>query len=131
MLSTVDADGRPYAVPISYAWKNGKLHLHCAPDVGKKVACISHCSQVCFVVVGKTEVQPEKFTTWYESVIVTGEIMPAADKVESLMAIVEKYSGAYLEKGKKYLQAAADKTGVYVIIPQEITGKAKRSLGEA
>lgn len=126
VLSTVGADGVPYGVPISYAWKNGKLHLHCAANVGKKLENIAHCDTVCFVVVGDTAVRPEKFSTYYESVIVTGTIRPAENKAESLMALIEKYSPDYLEEGRIYIAAAADKTGVYTITPQSMTGKASR-----
>ena len=126
ILSTVGADGMPYALPISYAWKNGKIHLHCAKGVGKKVDNITNCQDVCFVVVGDTQVQPESFATLYESVIVTGKIAPAEDKKESLLALIEKYSSDFLEKGKAYIERAADNTGVYEITPSEISGKAKR-----
>lgn len=126
ILSTVGPDGLPYAVPLSYAWKNGAIHLHCAAHTGKKLEHIAHCDDVCFVVVGDTAVQPAKFTTLYESVIVTGKIHPAENKEESLRALIEKYSREYLEKGMDYIRAAADQTGVYVITPQHITGKANR-----
>lgn len=126
ILSMVGPDGLPYAVPLSYAWKNGAIHLHCAAHAGKKLDHITHCADVCFVVVGDTAVQPANFTTLYESVIVTGKIQPAEDKEESLRALIEKYSGAYLESGMDYIRAAAAQTGVYVITPQQMTGKANR-----
>ena len=127
ILSTVGQDGKPYAVPFSYAWKDGLIHLHCAANVGKKLENISYCSEVCFVVVGDTTVQPEKFGTLYESVILTGQMMPSKDKQVSLVALLEKYSKEFLEKGMQYIQAAWDKTGTYVICPDQITGKAKRT----
>ena len=127
ILSTVGPDGKPYAVPLSYAWKDGLIHLHCAANVGKKLENISGCSDVCFVVVGDTMVQPEKFGTLYESVILTGQMMPSKDKKASLIALLEKYSKEFLEKGMQYIQAAWDKTGVYVICPECVTGKAKRT----
>lgn len=126
ILSTVGMDGKPYAVPISYAWKDGLIHLHCAANAGRKLDNISCNSNVCFVVIGDTEVQPEKFGTLYESVILTGQIMPSKDKQASLVALLEKYSKDFLEKGMQYIRATKDKTGVYVIYPESITGKAKR-----
>lgn len=127
ILSTVGQDGKPYAVPLSYAWKDGLIHLHCAADVGKKLENISQCPDVCFVVVGDTAVQPEKFGTLYESVILTGHMMASKDKQASLVALLEKYSKDFLEKGMQYIQAAWDKTGAYVICPERVTGKAKRT----
>ena len=107
ILSTVGQDGKP--------------------NVGQKLENISYCSEVCFVVVGDTTVQPEKFGTLYESVILTGQMMPSKDKQVSLVALLEKYSKEFLEKGMQYIQAAWDKTGTYVICPEQITGKAKRT----
>lgn len=62
----------------------------------------------------------------YMKVILTGQIMPSKDKQASLVALLEKYSKDFLEKGMQYIRAAKDKTGVYVIYPERITGKAKR-----
>ena len=127
ILSTAGMDGKPYAVPISYAWKDGLIHSHCAANAGRKLENIACNSNVCFVVIGDTEVQPEKFGTLYESVILTGQIIPSKDKQASLVALLEKYSKDFLEKGMQYMHAAKDKTGVYVIYPECITGKAKRT----
>lgn len=129
ILSTVGPDGKPYAVPLSYAWKNGKIHLHCAANVGKKLENLAFCPDVCFVVVGDTAVQPATFSTLYESVILTGKMVPSQDPQTSLAALVEKYSPAFGEQGMRYIQAEHSRTGVYVIVPESITGKAKR--GEA
>lgn len=126
ILSTVSPDGKPYAVPLSYAWKDGLIHLHCAANTGKKLENISASPYVCFVVVGDTIVQPDQFGTLYESVILTGKMLPAEDKQASLVALIEKYSKDFLEKGMRYIQAAQDQTGVYVIYPESVTGKAKR-----
>lgn len=127
ILATVSPDGTPYAVPISYAWKDGLIHLHCAANTGKKLENIAHCSDVCFVIVGDTQVQPEKFSTLYESVIVQGTISPSEDKQASLIALVEKYSKDFLEKGIQHIQAAQTRTGAYIIHPKHVTGKAKRN----
>ena len=42
------------------------------------------------MVVGDTTVQPEKFGTLYESVILTGQMMPSKDKQASLIALLRK-----------------------------------------
>lgn len=43
------ADGRPYVVPLNYAYLNGKILLHCALE-GKKLDCIRANPNVCFTV---------------------------------------------------------------------------------
>lgn len=116
----------PYAVPISYAWKDGLIHMHCAAGVGKKLENVAHCSDVCFVIVGDTKVLPEKFGTLYESVIIMGKMKKTEDKVASLVALLEKYSTGLVEKGMNYVHGSKGKTDTYVIEPYQITGKAKR-----
>ncbi|MDL2260162.1 pyridoxamine 5'-phosphate oxidase family protein, partial [Deltaproteobacteria bacterium OttesenSCG-928-K17] len=35
VVATKDADGRPYAVPLSYVWLDDRIVIHCAHD-GRK-----------------------------------------------------------------------------------------------
>jgi hypothetical protein len=73
ILSTVGMDGKPYAIPISYAWKDGLIHLHCAANAGRKLENISCNSNVCFVVIGDTEVQPDKCDSDWSNNAVKGQ----------------------------------------------------------
>jgi hypothetical protein len=43
-----------------------------------------------------------------------------------LIAILEKYSGDYMEAGVKYMEKMWDKTRVYKIEIEHMTGKAKK-----
>lgn len=36
VLSTVDEDGQPYGVPVSYALEGNLIYFHCARGVGYK-----------------------------------------------------------------------------------------------
>jgi len=73
VLSTVDADGAPYGVPLNYVYleTENALFFHCAMK-GLKTECIGHESRVCFTVVGRSEIDAARFTTRYSSVIVRG-----------------------------------------------------------
>lgn len=126
VLATVCPDGSPYAIPLNYAWKNGVIYFHCAKDAGQKLENISACPKVCFTVVGDTRVQPQQFATLYESVVVQGRVREAEDKKAGLKALLEKYSSAYMEEGIRYMESAWEHTGVYEIVPEQMTGKAKR-----
>lgn len=126
VLSMVCPDGSPYAVPLNYAWKDGVIYFHCAQAQGQKLENISACPRVCFTIVGDTKVQPEQFATLYESVIVQGTVREAGDKKAGLTAILEKYSGGYMKEGIRYMNGVWEHTGVYEIVPGQITGKAKR-----
>ena len=127
ILSTTGENGIPYGVPVSYAVKGKKIYFHCAKGVGHKVENMYYQEQVCFTVVGKTKILPEKFSTCYESVIVFGRAREIfLGKEIALMALIEKYSPDYLEKGKRYIEKDAGKTGVYEITIEKISGKARR-----
>ena len=73
VLSTVSPAGVPYGVPISYAFHNGEILFHSAPE-GQKLDNLIPGSLASFCVVGKTEVIPEKFSTRYQSAIVHGQV---------------------------------------------------------
>jgi nitroimidazol reductase NimA-like FMN-containing flavoprotein (pyridoxamine 5'-phosphate oxidase superfamily) len=126
ILSTVDANGQPYGLPLSYVYKNGIIYFHSATE-GHKLENLQENSKVSFCVVGQTCVIPDKFTTDYESVIAFGEAVETDDeeKKEVLMEILLKYSPDFLEKGKLYIQNAAHKTKVYKIKIDHMTGKAR------
>lgn len=96
ILSLVDTDGEPYGVPISYVFHpEGKcIYFHSAVK-GHKIDCISAGSRGSFCVVGQDFILPEKFTTLFRSVIVSGPITIVADSdeiVKGLRLLSEKYS---------------------------------------
>lgn len=126
VLSTLGEDGWPYSVPVNYALLQGKIVFHCAAGVGKKLRNLAFCPRVCFTVVGDTQLLPQKFSTKYESVVAFGTAAPAADKPAALLALVKKYSPAYLEPGRAYIAADAEKADVYAIHIEQLTGKARR-----
>jgi uncharacterized protein len=127
VLSTVSADGQPYGVPVSYCFTENVIYFHCAIE-GHKVENIKKNNKVSFCVVGRTEVLPDKFSTKYESVIVFGKAIEIAgdEKREALLQLINKYSQGFIENGLKYIKEASDKTKVYKILTESITGKARR-----
>ena len=71
VLSTVDKNGQPYGIPLSYVYKDNAIYFHCAVD-GQKLDNIRDNAKVSFCVTGKTTVLPETFGTLYESAVVSG-----------------------------------------------------------
>lgn len=71
VLAVAGDDGYPYAVPLTYAYKDGALWFHGAVT-GHKVDAIARSGKVSFCVVDQDDVRPEKLTTVYRSVIVFG-----------------------------------------------------------
>ena len=124
ILATVDSTGQPYGVPLNYVYFNDAVYFHCAL-IGKKLNDIAANPQVCFTVVGNTQVLPDKFATNYESVMVFGAaaIVEAAEKEAALEAIIQKYSAAFIEAGRAYIEKFRAATHVVKISAAHITGK--------
>ncbi|MBP2632287.1 MAG: pyridoxamine 5-phosphate oxidase-related, FMN-binding [Firmicutes bacterium] len=127
ILSTVDKNGYPYGVPVSYVFINDFIYFHSAVE-GNKLDNIRDHNKVSFCVVGQTCILPEKFSTEYESVILFGTASEVFDD-EKNMALVEflnKYSVDHIEKGKEYIKNASEKTKVIKIHIDHISAKARR-----
>lgn len=93
-LALNDYDSFPYAVPLSYVYDNGKVFFHCAKE-GHKLDCINSNNKASFCVIGSDDVVPEKYTTYYRSVILFGKITIIEDdnkKYETISMLAKKYS---------------------------------------
>ena len=90
--------------------------------------CMRSEKLISFTVVGKTQVQPELFSTLYESVIVFGTCKQVYDKekLEAFMEFVEKYNPEGMDQVEKKVGANGDAVRVYKISIEHITAKAKR-----
>ena len=124
ILALIDEEGRPYGVPLNYVYANDAVYVHCALQ-GKKLNAIAANPQVCFTVVGNTQVLPDKFATNYESVMVFGPaaIVDAAEKEFALEAIIQRYSADFLEAGHAYIEKFRAATQVVKISIEHISGK--------
>lgn len=127
VLSTIDKNGYPYGVPLSYVYIDNSIYFHSATE-GNKLDNILNNNKVSFCVVGKTSILPDKFSTKYESVIVFGKATEAIadEKNKALLEILNKYSPDFIEKGKTYIQNASSKTKVIKITIEHISGKARK-----
>lgn len=125
ILSTVDAEGQAYGVPLNYVYLNSCIYFHCALQ-GHKIANIIANSKVSFCVVGRTRVLPAKFSTEFESVIVFGKasVVQGDDRYQALLGLVEKYSPEFVTEGHKYIEQFDDRTKVVKIAVSSMTGKA-------
>lgn len=126
VLSTVNADGYPYGIPLNYVFDGEKIYFHCAKLSGEKLRAFERLSKVCFTVVGDVETLPEKFSTKYESAVVFGRIAKSADAHPGLQKLIAKYSTDYKAEGDAYIGQALARVAVYEITVDHITGKARR-----
>lgn len=130
VLGVTGDDGYPYTVPVSYAYKDGSIFIHCAKE-GHKIDGIKRNDKVSFCVVGKDEVVPEEFTTRYRSVIAFGRAGMITDdnrKRFALESLIEKYSPGLIKEGKSEIQKDWNKVCLIEIKIEHLTGKASREV---
>ena len=124
----VDGDeGYPYAVPVSFAYKNGKIYFHSTSENSHKIASITKNPKVSFCVITQDNIIPEAFNTLYRSVIIFGKarVLTDANEIEQgIMTIVKKYAGGYLDEGRAYMNAETGNFCVVEIEIEHMTGKA-------
>jgi uncharacterized protein len=127
ILSTVDKDGQPYGVPLSYVYRNEAIYIH-SDLKGHKLDNIAANPKVSFSVVGNVQLLAQQFTTNYESVVAFGTATEISgnEKNDALFGLIEKYSPEFLEEGKKYIQSDNKITQVIKISIDHISGKARR-----
>lgn len=127
VLSTVGEDEYAYGVPVSYVFCDDCIYFHCAVE-GAKLYNIQYNNKVSFCVVEEAETIPEDFSMKFESVILFGKASEAYydEKQKALLAILNKYSPQFMDKGRKYIENASSRTKVIKIEIEHMTGKAKR-----
>ena len=93
VLALSGDEGWPYAVPLSYVYDGEKIYFHCAKS-GHKLDAVKNEPRASFCVIARDDVVPEKFTTFYKSVIVFGRVRVLEDGAEKRAAI-EKLARKY------------------------------------
>lgn len=135
VMATVDSNAIPYAVPLSFVYFEGKIYFHSGMHKGHKARNIAENSSCSLVIVGKTQpVYTKNFTTYFESVIIFGKVSEVTDKARKktvLFALAEKYLPDYMHHAEHDISASLDRTAVYEISLDKVTGKAKRAKNEA
>lgn len=120
----------PYAVPLSYVYHEGKLYFHCA-RAGRKLEAIRACPKASFCVVAADDVIPEKYTTAYRSVIVSGPLRILEDEAEmvpALRLLAEKYNPGHSEDAEKEISAWISHMSMLELRADEISGKQGKEL---
>jgi Predicted flavin-nucleotide-binding protein len=124
ILSTLGESGFPCPVPMNYVYYNGAVYFHCAGE-GQKLDNIRSCPKASFCVVRDAEVVPEVFSTRFESVVLYGNCseVSGAEKREALIALIQKYSPAFMQKGMACVDSEKESVSVLKLSILEITGK--------
>lgn len=133
VLAVVGDEGYPYTIPINYCFTKDKIYLHCAKE-GHKIDAIHKCDKVSFCVIGKDELQPELFTTFYKSVVVFGKasmIENDAEKRLAITALCDKYVPHLKAEGQREIDQFWNALTMLEIDIEHISGKQTKDLAEA
>ena len=129
-LALLGDNGYPYAVPISYVYADGKLYFHSALS-GHKIDAIRNCDKASFCVIDKDDVHPEKYTTFFRSVIVFGRIHIIEDEQKKLATarlLGDRYNPNQEEALQKELEKGLSRMLMIRFDIEHLTGKAAIEL---
>ena len=124
-LALLGDDDYPYAVPISYVYADGRLYFHSALS-GHKVDAVRKCDKASFCVIEQDEVHPEKYTTFFRSVIAFGRIHIIKDEAEKLATarmLGNRYNPAQEEALQKELENGLSRMLMIRLDIEHLTGK--------
>lgn len=125
VLALIDNNGYPYSVPLSYVYTNGAIYFHSA-KTGHKIDAIKNCQKASFCIIDKDDVKPEKYTTFYKSVIAFGKVEIVNDNVDTLFAIKELGEKYYPNHSTELQKEIEKSQTAFLIIKfniKHITGK--------
>ncbi|RKI70595.1 pyridoxamine 5'-phosphate oxidase family protein [bacterium 1xD42-67] len=120
----------PYCLPLSFVRIGEDLFFHCARE-GRKVDLLRRSPQVCVTFIGDDRpafVAPAMYTTYFQSVIITGtaaEVRDPSEKSAALRALCQKVTPDHMEGFEAALEQSLAVTAVWRIRMEEISGKAK------
>ncbi len=99
VLAVHGDDDYPYAVPLSFAYEDGKLFFHSAM-AGHKIDAIGRDDKASFCVIAADDVVQSTFTTHFRSAVVFGRVRLVTEdgeKRHALECLAKKYSPDHLE----------------------------------
>ena len=131
VLAVSGDSGYPYAVPLSYVYDEHTLYFHCAKS-GHKLDAIKDCDKVSFCVVDQDLVVPQKYTTYYRSVIVFGRAS-IIDQEDEIRSAIEKLAIKYYSDDSKdnrdsFIEKEYKALCVVKIQIEHMTGKEAKEL---
>ena len=129
ILSMQAVGGGGYGIPVNHVWDGARsIYIHCAPE-GEKLRCISACERISFCVVGATHLVPDKFTTGYESIVLTGTArtgLSETERMKALELLLDKLSPEDKVVGMKYAEKSFHRTEIIRLDIDNWSGKCKR-----
>ena len=128
VLCTTNDEGWPYGVQVFYVCVGEKIYFHCGAQ-GQKMRSMAKDSRVCLTATRRWNLVPQRLTAGFESAMVLGHCSRVEDPKEweeALAALCRKFCPHHMEEFPGEIQRnPMEKTGVYCIVPVEVTGKRK------
>ena len=124
-LALLGDDNYPYAVPMSFVYTCGRIYFHSAIQ-GHKVDAICQHDKASFCVVDSDDVVPERYTTYFRSVIAFGTIHivdDADERLNAARALGDKYHPHHEESLQRELKRGLACMHVLRLNIKHITGK--------
>lgn len=122
----------PYAVPLSYAYRDGVVTFH-GGRVGHKHDLIAMDARASFCVIDSDDVVPEDYTTRYRSVTCFGTIEAVDDpgqQMGDLMFMGERFNVGHPDECREEISRFAGQTRVLRLHVERMTGKESTSLAK-
>lgn len=118
--------GYPYAIPLSYFYDGKNIYFHCAKS-GHKLEALQNSPKASFCVVGKDQIVPEEYTTYFSSVIVFGKVYIVTDEQEK-RRYIDKLALKYAPNSsaadrKRAVEREWTHLCMLKLLPEHITGK--------
>lgn len=124
-LALLGDDDYPYAVPMSYVYLDGKLYFHSA-RTGHKIDAVKKQEKASFCVIDQDQIVPEKYTTYFRSVIAFGKIHLVEDVSEMrriAAALAMKYSSAFQNGIPKEIESSIKNMAIMEMVIEHMTAK--------
>jgi nitroimidazol reductase NimA-like FMN-containing flavoprotein (pyridoxamine 5'-phosphate oxidase superfamily) len=126
VLAVQGDDEYPYAVPLSFAYEDGKLYFHSAP-AGHKIDALERSDKASFCAIAADDVVQSTFTTHFRSVVVFGRLRMLTDdgeKRKALELLARKYSPDYVAAAGDEIDGAWKRVCALELAIEHMTGKA-------
>lgn len=135
VLAVTGDDDYPYAVPLSFAYRNNKLYFHIARS-GHKLDALRRHAKASFCIIERDEIIPAKYTTYFRSVIAFGTVRIIeddgdAEKRLGLDLLADKYAPDETQDSRE-AEINGKMRALFVLAMdiEHLSGKEARELAE-
>lgn len=128
-IATVDEEGMPYNVPLSFVRRSDTLYFHASNEGGLKADCFRRDARACATAVTGVRAffEDGDFSTSYRSAIAFGHMREVDDHAEfkhALVALCLKHLPEHKHDIGRAMEVEGPHTAVWALDIDELTGKA-------